>query len=249
MDFGSALNALKAGMKVCRSGWNGNKAGAFVPRTREPVVHDGLCYILLDTGAVAICDAEDFEIVCIRRSDGTGLKEWYEDGSGYPSISIYTEGGQQNIRLHRLIAAPGLDHANGDRLDNRRRNLREATSSQNAANSTSREGSSSRFKGVTWDKSRDKWMAAIASGGASRTLGRFDKEEDAARAYDEAAREIHGAFARLNFPEQRMWIKLQEPDEHSKMTLPYIYMRTAQGDLVPWLTSQTDILATDWEVL
>lgn len=41
-------------------------------------------------------------------------------------------------------------------------------------------------------------------------------------------------------------ITLQVPDEHSKMTLPYIYITTVQGDLVPWLASQTDILATDW---
>jgi len=43
-----------------------------------------------------------------------------------------------------------------------------------------------------------------------------------------------------------MWLELQRPDAHSKMTLPYIYMRTAQGDLVPWLASQTDMLAMDW---
>lgn len=43
-----------------------------------------------------------------------------------------------------------------------------------------------------------------------------------------------------------MWIALQTPDKGSKMTLPYIYMKTAQGDLVPWLASQTDILADDW---
>ena len=41
-------------------------------------------------------------------------------------------------------------------------------------------------------------------------------------------------------------LELQTPDENSKMTLPYIYMRTAQGDLVPWLASQTDMLADDW---
>ena len=44
-----------------------------------------------------------------------------------------------------------------------------------------------------------------------------------------------------------MWLELQVPDEHSKMTLPYIFMSTSQGDLVPWLASQTDILATDWQ--
>jgi len=46
-----------------------------------------------------------------------------------------------------------------------------------------------------------------------------------------------------------MWLELQVPDAHSKMTLPYVYMRTAQGDLVPWLCSQTDLLATDWEIV
>lgn len=43
-------------------------------------------------------------------------------------------------------------------------------------------------------------------------------------------------------------LELQVPDEHSKMTLPYIYIRTVQGDLVPWLASQTDILAIDWQL-
>ena len=45
-----------------------------------------------------------------------------------------------------------------------------------------------------------------------------------------------------------MYLMLQVPDAHSKMTLPYVYMYTAQGDLVPWLCSQTDLLATDWEI-
>ena len=44
-----------------------------------------------------------------------------------------------------------------------------------------------------------------------------------------------------------MWLELQKPDDNSKMTLPYVYMSNAQGDLVPWLCSQTDLLATDWE--
>jgi hypothetical protein len=44
-----------------------------------------------------------------------------------------------------------------------------------------------------------------------------------------------------------MWLALQVPDANSKMTLPYIYMSTVQGDLVPWLASQTDLLAEDWE--
>lgn len=43
-----------------------------------------------------------------------------------------------------------------------------------------------------------------------------------------------------------MYLQLQRPDAHSKMSLPYIYMRTVTGDLVPWLASQTDMLSEDW---
>lgn len=46
-----------------------------------------------------------------------------------------------------------------------------------------------------------------------------------------------------------MYLELQRPDENSKMTLPYIYMKTVQGDLVPWLASQTDLLAGDWQIV
>ena len=46
---------------------------------------------------------------------------------------------------------------------------------------------------------------------------------------------------------KNMWLMLQVPDAHSKMSLPYVFMCTADGHLVPWLCSQTDLLATDWE--
>jgi hypothetical protein len=47
---------------------------------------------------------------------------------------------------------------------------------------------------------------------------------------------------------KNMWVAIQTPDEHSKMSLPYVYMYTVYGDLVPWLCSQTDLLATDWQM-
>ena len=56
-------------------------------------------------------------------------------------------------------------------------------------------------------------------------------------------------IARAGWNGKNMWLDLQVPDENSKMTLPYIYMYTATQDLVPWLASQTDILAEDWEVV
>lgn len=52
--------------------------------------------------------------------------------------------------------------------------------------------------------------------------------------------------ARRGWDGKGMWLQLQTPDLHSKMTLPYVYMHTAQRDLVPWLCSQSDLLATDW---
>jgi hypothetical protein len=54
--------------------------------------------------------------------------------------------------------------------------------------------------------------------------------------------------ARAGWNGQNMWLALQTPTPESKMTLPYIYMFTATADLVPWLASQTDILAVDWRV-
>lgn len=55
--------------------------------------------------------------------------------------------------------------------------------------------------------------------------------------------------ARSGWNGRGMWLALQVPDAHSKMTLPYIYMSTVTADLVPWLASQTDILADDWSVV
>jgi hypothetical protein len=55
--------------------------------------------------------------------------------------------------------------------------------------------------------------------------------------------------ARAGWNGKDMYLELQYPDEKSKMTLPYVYMKTVQGDLVPWLCSQTDLLTTDWLVV
>jgi hypothetical protein len=54
--------------------------------------------------------------------------------------------------------------------------------------------------------------------------------------------------ARAGWNGKGQYIELQTPDEDSKMTLPYVYIHTVQSDLVPWLCSQTDLLATDWEI-
>jgi len=53
-------------------------------------------------------------------------------------------------------------------------------------------------------------------------------------------------MTRLGWNGKGMWIKLQKPDRHSKMTLPYLYMSTVDGSKVPWVASHTDMLAEDW---
>lgn len=53
---------------------------------------------------------------------------------------------------------------------------------------------------------------------------------------------------RVGWNGKGMWLGLQEPDAHSEMTRPYIYMKTADGGMVPWVASQTDLLAADWEI-
>jgi hypothetical protein len=112
-----------------------------------------------------------------------------------------------HIYMHRLITGAGpkhqVDHRNGNGLDNRRLNLRIATGTQNRANQgplRMRNGRASQYKGVYRDNRRDRWTASIQIDRQSHYLGRFANEEAAARAYDAAALEAWGQFARLNFP-------------------------------------------------
>ena len=94
-----------------------------------------------------------------------------------------------------------IDHINGDGLDNRLVNLRPVTSHQNHANRHKIWGVS-RYKGVNRSASkRNPWRAEIQVKGRSIYLGVFPSQEAAARAYDAAAREHFGEFARTNFEE------------------------------------------------
>lgn len=106
---------------------------------------------------------------------------------------------QRGVLMHReIMNAPSgteVDHINGDGLDNRRENLRLATRSQNCANKEVY-SSKSGYRGV--HKSWNRWSSAIKHNGNRYDLGRFDTPEDAARAYNEAAKKYHGEFARLN---------------------------------------------------
>ena len=104
--------------------------------------------------------------------------------------------------LHRLvIKAPPrrvVDHINGDGRDNRRANLRFATTALNLANSRPRTG---QFKGVHWHTRSETWRAMITLNRHQRHIGSFKTELEAALAYDIVANRVWGGFSRLNFPD------------------------------------------------
>lgn len=160
----------------------------------------GTVEISLSQGMKALIDECDVEI--------TSRFRWYANKNGRAFYAVsHTRGPHSQRRvilLHRLILglldAPRsthVDHINGDGLDNRRANLRIATPKQNNGNRVGEQNCSG-YKGV-YPCSGYKWKATIGIG-PGRYLGVFDNREDAARAYDAAARRIYGEFARPNFP-------------------------------------------------
>ena len=156
----------------------------------EPAPVVGARWVQLGRGCFALVDASDFDRVSEHL--------WCLGIGGYP----YTSVGADRIRLHRFIVGHQpehhTDHENGDKLDNRRQNLRPATCSQNLGNSKSR-GGVSRFKGVFLDRRDGRWYSQIKHQSMTHNLGRFDSEEAAALAYDEAALRLFGDYARCNF--------------------------------------------------
>ena len=112
---------------------------------------------------------------------------------------------QHRIWMHRqIIQAPDgifVDHINHNGLDNRKANLRTATYIQNSRNrQKTNKNTWSKYKGVTFDYRRRKWLARIVVNHQKRHLGSFNNEFQAAKAYDTAAKKYHAEFAVLNFP-------------------------------------------------
>lgn len=135
-------------------------------------------------GGVAIVDVECAPLLAGRR--------WRIASHGYAVAG----GGNARVYMHRIVtgAAPGteIDHVNGDRLDNRRANLRPCRHVDNQKNRHHRGWGSSSFRGVSWCRRKRRWRATVGVDGRHVHVGYFRLEIDAARARDEAAARLHG---------------------------------------------------------
>lgn len=141
-------------------------------------------------GLAMLVDDEDYEFM--------SRFKWYaktdRNGDISPCVSV---------PAHRLLVPYALtDHVNGNKLDNTRTNLREATSRQNSWNRGLRSDSKTGYKGVIWYQSRRQFRARIQVGEKRLCSSYYESAIDAARAYDAMAREHYGEFARLNFPDE-----------------------------------------------
>lgn len=148
----------------------------------------------LNRGGPALVDAADAALV----SGG----KWHLTRKGYAARRI----AGRVVFMHRLILGAAVtegrvtDHVNGDRLDNRRANLRVVTPGQSSANTGRHRDGRSGYKGVHWSKQKQKWLAVIMVSGAVKYLGAFDDPRAAAVCRDRAALRYQGQYARLNFP-------------------------------------------------
>jgi hypothetical protein len=147
--------------------------------------------IPLNKGKVALVTASDYELLSTFRWRALRVRHtWY---------AVTVTDGKREMYMHDFIlqadSGQQVDHINGDGLDNRRCNLRPTTHALNQANKR-QVWSASKYKGVT--RRGNRWRAYITVAGRFLSLGTFATPEDAARAYDAAARQHFGEFACTN---------------------------------------------------
>lgn len=150
----------------------------------------------LKNGTIILIDKEDLEKV--------SKYSWDINNSGYVRVSLNLKTKYTGMLLHRFIMGltdPNikLDHIDCNKLNNQKTNLRIATMQQNARNRTkTKKLGYSKFKGVSFNKRKNKWIAAIYINYKRHHLGYFKDEISAAKAYNKAAIQNFGEFARIN---------------------------------------------------
>ena len=163
--------------------------------------------IILTQGQIALVDDEDFE----RVSQYKWHAVWKLATRSY--YATRTIPNKKELSIARFIINCKdinkiIDHRNHNTLDNQRHNLRICTYSENSQNCMKQHDCTSIYKGVYWRKDQSKWAAQINPRNIFDQifhlgLGCFESEKEAAKAYDEAAKEEFGEFANLNFPEEK----------------------------------------------
>lgn len=150
--------------------------------------------IPLTQGKFALVDDEDFQMLSEFK--------WQYGSWGYATRAVRIDGRIKHIRMHRLVMGTpddvDIDHINGDKLDNRRENLRVCNDSQNQANIGIRKNNTTGYKGVSYNKRRNNYMATIRVNGNKKYLGSYTNPKDAAVAYNLAAVKYFGEFAYIN---------------------------------------------------
>jgi hypothetical protein len=146
--------------------------------------------IELNKGHVAIVDDEDFEKIA--------QYHWTYVGKGY----AHRNANGKSVYMHRVVMNTpdgfDTDHINGNRLDNRKCNLRIVTHKQNLRNTAVTKRNKLGVKGVWFWKKRNKYVADIGHEGKTIHLGTFKTPEEAKTARNEAVLKYHGDFARSN---------------------------------------------------
>lgn len=166
----------------------------------------------LSRGLVALVDDEDYGLVSqIKWHAAKGGRggRWYATAClGRAQAKEY---GRRHLRMHRLILGypdAMIDHRDRNGLNNQRSNLRIATNQQNQANKYTWRGKS-RFKGVSWHRRSGRWQVFIQVDGKNKHLGDFRNPIQAAFAYDDAAVNVFGEYACLNFPERVLGVGVE----------------------------------------
>lgn len=123
---------------------------------------------------------------------------WYLKPRGY--VAAYIK--DKEYLIHRFIMNPNkglyIDHKNHNKLDNRRSNLRICTQSENMGNSHAPNTNTTGYKGVIWDKSKNRYKARIMKNGIMNYIGSYKDINEAGKAYNNKAVELFGEFALLN---------------------------------------------------